>query len=344
MPFTAILGAAGISGLSNIGSALIGSSSANTAAQQAASGGNAALAAGYAGTQSAANALSPYYTGGLTDYDLLQYGLTGTTPTESSNWQQYATQGGTDLSSAIGNLQNYINNFYNNRGGQSGKYGAAYETAVSNLQQLQLLQQQQTAQSQASSAVTSSGIPANYFTKAATTPFSYDVSTDTNLQAAESLANKNIAAQQAATGGYGSGNQASAIATELAGTLEPTYYNQALGTYQQNYINTPQSLYNMLSGQSGSSTASSLANLYSGAGTNAGNTTSSIGNTLASGTTNASNSYLNSLSGLSNTATNAASLGLSYQNSKALADAIKNLGGGGSSNNDLSSFLSYYTG
>jgi hypothetical protein len=321
----------GISAAGSLGSALIGSSSASTAAQEAVAGENASLAAGYSGTQSAASALSPYYIGGLTDYDLLQYGLTGTTPTSSStsaNWQQYATQGGTDMASAIGNLESYINNFYTTRGGQSGKYGAAYETAVGDLQQLQLLQQQQAAQTSASSAVTSSGIPANYFTKAATTPFSYDVSTDTNLAASEKMANSQIAAQQAAGGGFGSGNMASSIATELAGTLEPTYYNQALGTYQQNYINTPQSIYNMLSGQSGSSTASSLASLYSGSGTSSGNTQSSIGQSNASGTSASSAATTNALTGVGNAATSGVNTYANYSNQSQLAALMKQLTGG----------------
>ena len=74
---TGIALAGGAGALGDVGSALIGSNAAGSAAQQAVSGQNAALTNILGGQQSAVSAMSPYYQGGLQDYDLLSYLMTG---------------------------------------------------------------------------------------------------------------------------------------------------------------------------------------------------------------------------------------------------------------------------
>ena len=97
--------------------------------------------------------------------------------------------------------------------------------------------------------------------------FSYNANNDPNLQSAATWANNLIASQNAAAGGYGSGNMASALNQEDVGTLEPQYYNQAFQNYDVNQIQPRQMIYNMLTGNTsgaGGAMAQNVANLDTG--------------------------------------------------------------------------------
>ena len=310
--------AGGLSAAGNIGSALIGSNAAGNAAQQAVAGQNAALMYGIGGQESATSALSPYYTGGLGNYDFLQY-LMGANAPAAATWTD-ANQAQMDA------LQSYINNYGGTRGGQSGKYGAVLANAQSQLAQLQ--QQQQAAQSstQANAQIGASGLSQGYLTNIP--QFNYNPATDTNLIGAGNLASQETAAQQAAGGGFGSGNMASSIATELAGTLEPQYYNMALQSYNTNQVNPRTTLYNELTGNTGGAgqnTASNLANVYTGSAAATSPYAAGAGSAAASGTLGQSNAYTNALAGISNTGMGAANLYSNYLNSQNLANAMKGL-------------------
>ena len=325
MAASAIIGG-GIAAAGSLGSAYMSSQAANSAANTAADAETNALMMQLSGENSALATLSPYYTSGLTNNALLSYLLNGTTPTATtetttpygigtdSNWSSYS------IDEQIAKLQQNIN-------AQSTNTDPGEQSAVTGWKQdLAQLQASKTAAANASSSATSSGLGAGYLTNIPS--FSYDVSTDTNLAASEKMANSQIAAQQAAGGGFGSGNMASSIATELAGTLEPTYYNQALQNYTTNQITPRELIYNMLSGQNGSSTANTIAGIDTGTSTSAANTASSIGQSLASGTSASSAATTNALTGVGNAATSGVNTYANYSNQSQLAALIKQLAGG----------------
>lgn len=299
-------GAAGIGALGNLGSAYIGSQAAGQAAQNAVQGQNNALIALLGGQTSAVGALQPYATQGLENYDFLNY-LLGTGGTGGgAGTVQPLTQ---DQLNQMASLQSYITNYPNTRGGQSGKYAGALASAQSQLQALQQQQQAYQAQQGATTAEQQSGLAPGYFLSAAQTPFTYNALTDPGLANASQFANNQIAAQFAAGGGTNSGNMASAIAQEDAGTLEPTFYNQALQNYQQNYVSNPTQLYNMLTGNvggAGQNAANALSNIYTGTASNAGQNLTGIGNAQAAGTLGANNAITNALTGTGNQATSLA--------------------------------------
>jgi hypothetical protein len=302
----AIVGGGALAG--SLGSALIGSNAANSAAQQAASGNQNALLGIQGGEQAGAAALSPYYTGGLQNYDFLNYLLTGNANPQNA---QALTP---DQQAREGLLQSLIN------------WDAAPPGAQGELATLQQQGQAAQAAQGAQAAATGSGLPANYLTNIPA--FNYDPTKDTNLIGAGNLASQQIAAQQAAGGGFGSGNMASSIAEELAGTLEPQYYQMAANTYNVNQIQPRTMLYNMLTGSTGGagqSAAGSLANVYTGQATNAAPYSAGIGNALASGTMGSANAYTNALTGTSNNAMGAGNLYVNYLNSQNTANALSGL-------------------
>jgi hypothetical protein len=127
------------------------------------------------------------------------------------------------------------------------------------------------------------------------------------------LATDKIAAQKAASGGFGSGNQATALSDYIAGTYEPTLYSQAANTYNTNYQNAYNTYlanlqsqyelpYQMLTGTAGTGLSAAGADAgYSQSGTNAlNNYLTSAAGASASGTTSSTNALtalLNSLGG-----------------------------------------------
>jgi hypothetical protein len=271
---------------------------AGNATDEAVQGQNNALIATYGAQQSAVAAEQPYYNGGLTDYDILQYGITGNSNTGNV---QPLTQ---DQTNQIQQLQDYINNYGSTRGGQSGKYAGALADAESQLSALQSQQQTYQSQQQAQAGITNSGMQAGGLMKMLDTPFSYNVNTDPNLQAAATWANGNIASQNAAAGNYGSGAMASALNQEDVGTLESQYYNQALQNYQTNGPTMASNIVSLLEGNTsgaGGTTANALSNIYTGSALNSTtNALTGIGNSNASGTLGQGNAISNASTGASN--------------------------------------------
>lgn len=319
-----LAGGAGV--LSQIGSALIGSNAAGNATQQALEGQTAGLTAEAGGVQGALAALSPYSIMGLTDADLLQYGLTGALPSAGS-YQNLLSQipsitGGTaptDLNSAISTLQSWISSYpgWAAQHPNAAQGGSSYAAAQSLLTQLQQAQQQGTAATNAQNAINTTGMQPGQIYNMLTTPFNYNPATDPNLANASTFANNEIASQFAAQGGAGSGAQASAIAQELAGTLEPTYYNQAYQNWEANYPGMATNVINALesnTGGAGQQVAGQEGNLLTGYGTQAAGTLTGMGNTLASGTLGQANAYTNALTGIGTQANSLLGMGMNYQN------------------------------
>jgi hypothetical protein len=297
-------GSSALSGGLNALSGIFGSNAASTASQQTASAENAALMNIIGGQQSAASALQPYTTGGQANYNFLSYLLGGNAP--SSTW--------TDADQAqMDQLNSYINNYGSTRGGQSGKYAAVLADAQSQLAQLQQQKNAGTATTQANQEITSSGLPQGYLTNIPT--FSYDVNTDPNIATASKFANNTIAAQNTAAGNYGSGNMASAITQEIAGTLEPTYYNQSYQNYLANVVNPRTTVYNELTGNtggSGQSAASTLAGDYTGSASTGSQYIAGAGNALSSGTLGSTNALTSALTNVGNNVSSAGGQYLNY--------------------------------
>ena len=130
-----------------------------------------------------------------------------------------------------------------------------------------------------------------------------------------------IAAQRAATGGYGSGNQATDISNYIAGTYEPSLYNQALSTYNTNVNSQYTQPYNQLTGISntGLNAATGLANTLNTGITNAGNA-------QASGTMGASNTTTNATTNALNQVNSGVGTYANYLQQQKLVNAIKGLG------------------
>jgi hypothetical protein len=326
--------AGGLGAAGQIANGIIGSNAAGNAAQTAAQGTLGALETGLAGTQAGLNALDPYYGGGLTDYDILQSLMTGQGPSYSTPALQGI--GGVNLpagatpqqvASAISALQQGIAGW---EGGSNvsaqEKYAGTLGEMQSELAQLQQIQQQQNAATQAGTAtnqLAAQGMGPGWLTNIP--QFSYNVNNDPNLQSAATWANNLIASQNAAAGGYGSGNMASALNQEDVGTLEPAYYNQAFQNYDVNQIQPRQMIYNMLTGNTsgaGGAMAQNAANLNTGSAANAGQYLTGIGNDLASGTLGQANAFENSLTGLGTQANSLLGLGMNYQNAQSIAQAI----------------------
>ncbi|MGD0229714.1 MAG: hypothetical protein ABSC19_05050, partial [Syntrophorhabdales bacterium] len=146
----AMLGALLGGGASNVISGLLGSSASSNAATQAAEGQANALSALLSGEQTSQTALSPYYTGGLTDYDTLQYllgtGGTGGTATWTDADQQQMNQ-----------LQASIQGFI---GGSNASAKAKYADVLANYQQQynQLALQKQQYQAQQAAQTAAQGV------------------------------------------------------------------------------------------------------------------------------------------------------------------------------------------
>ncbi len=141
-------------------------------------------------------------------------------------------------------------------------------------------------------------------------------------------------AQNAATGNYGSGTAASALATlgaGLASEYENQYYNQALNTYNANLNSQYTMPYNMLAGVAGTgqTAANSLVSTGSSAASNIGNYGVSSANALASGTTGAANAYTSALNDLTNNIMSGYSSYLSNQNQQDLFNALASQNGYG---------------
>ncbi|MGD0229909.1 MAG: hypothetical protein ABSC19_06050, partial [Syntrophorhabdales bacterium] len=147
------------------------------------------------------------------------------------------------------------------------------------------------------------GLPSGYLTNIPSFNFNLnDSMTSGTGSQMLNLAMQQIQAQQAASGGFGSGNQATALANYIGGTYEPTLYNQAYQTYQTNQIDPRELIYGMLTGNtggSGQSTANTLANLYTGTSSEAlgsANALTSMLTGLGTGATGGmGNMYLNYL-------------------------------------------------
>ncbi len=335
-----LLGAAGISGGSSILSGILGSSGSTQAGLDQSGLQVGGLEALLSGAQTATNALSPYYTGGLENYDILQYLMSGTTPSYSNsamtgvgglNLPANATP--SQIDAQISNLQQQIAGWEggSNVSAQS-KYAGTLADMQNELAQLQQLQQQSQATGAATNAIGSLGLPAGYFTQAEQTPFSYNPSTDPAYTGAMGIASQEIAAQQAQGGGFGSGNMASALQNEAL-TMEPEYQTQALNTYQQNYINTPQQLYNMLTGNTagaGGTTAQNVANIATGSGANVSQQLGGIGNTLAQSQLGSTNALTSALSGVGNTAMTGLNTYSNMSSEANLAAILQQYLGGGS--------------
>jgi len=130
-----------------------------------------------------------------------------------------------------------------------------------------------------------------------------------------------ISAQRAATGGFGSGNQITDVSNYIAGTYEPSLYNQAYSTYNTNVNSQYTQPYNELTGISNTG-----LNAATGAAiaTNSGIT--NAGNAQASGTVGASNASSNGLTGASNAVNSGVGTYMNYLSQQNLANAIKGLG------------------
>jgi hypothetical protein len=157
-----------------------------------------------------------------------------------------------------------------------------------------------TNQTAAAPASTSAAATGNQNSLLNIPAFSYNASTDPNLQNAANWSNNLISAQNAAAGNYGSGNMASALNQEDVGALEPTYYNQALNTYGQNLNSQYTMPYNFLASMAGygQTAANSLANTGQAAVSNIGNYGVSGANALGAGQVGASNAYNSGLNSL----------------------------------------------
>jgi hypothetical protein len=304
MPLTAMLAAAGVSAA---GSAWIGSSSAKDAANQAALSQYGAESMMVGGQQSAVGALEPYAVGGNKLYDMLQYYLTGNMGTQPV----WGAQQQADLDAANAKVS-----AWQSSGSAKAKEAHAGEYAqdVQTLNQLTQQKQQADAYTQAQSSTGSSGLPAGYLSQ----PFNLN----TAMQSGGSgggmvdLSMQEIAAQRAASGGFGSGNQATDIANYISGTFQPEMYAED--------TSSKQNLYNMLTGNTGGagqSVATNEAGIYSGTGT--AQYAAGAGSATAAGTLGQSNAYTNALTGVGNTATGTAGLYLNYQNQQAILNALK---------------------
>ena len=140
-----------------------------------------------------------------------------------------------------------------------------------------------------------------------------------------------ISAQRAATGGYGSGNQITDVSNYIAGTYEPSLYNQALSSYNTNVNSQYTQPYNQLMGVSntGLSAATGIGNILNTGITNAGNA-------QAAGTMGSSNATTNAMTGVSNAANSGAGMYLTYLQNQNLADRIKGLYGNSGGGADYS--------
>lgn len=135
--------------------------------------------------------------------------------------------------------------------------------------------------------------------------------------------------QNAATGNYGSGTAASALANlgaGLAGEYENQYYDQALQTYDQNLNSHYTMPYNMLAALSGTGQQQSQA--MGNLGVNTANAMGNYGvgaaNALASGTVGAANAYTTGLNNLANNIMSGYGAYLNNQNQQALLNALAN--------------------
>jgi hypothetical protein len=313
----------------------VGSNSAANAAQAAMTGESAAMQTAFGGSQSAAATLQPYTQSGLGNYNYLNYLLTGQGADTGGAYSAPATSGvgaiaGTpagatpdQITQQIASLQAYLGGFH---GDLATKYAGAYSQAEQQLTQLQSIQQQQAAAGTTSNAISTGGLPANYLTNIP--QFSYNPNTDTGLQNASTFANGVLASQNAAAGNYGSGNMASSISNYLAGTLEPTYYNQAAQNYNTNQIQPRNMIYGYLTGNvggSGQSANTTLANIQSGAATTAGGYAAQGGQSAAGGIAAQGTALSQGLTGANNGITTAGGQYLNYLNSQNIAQALQGL-------------------
>jgi hypothetical protein len=306
-------GSAGVGALGNIVSGIFGSSASEQAAQEAALGQYNALAGVLSGQQSAVSALSPYYTGGLENYDVLNYLLTGTT----GNAQPLTPAQQAQLTQA----QNWLNAYNANPNPSvKEKYASMYESNLATVQNLTNQQSAYQAQQQAGGAAAGTGLPAGYLS----TPFNLNTAMESGTgNQMLNLATNQIAAQRAATGGYGSGNQATDLSNYIAGTFEPTLYGQYTGNQQQ--------LFNMLTGNTGGAgqnAATNVANVYTGSAATGAPYSAGIGSSQAAGTLGSANAITNALTGTGNQATNLAGMYLTLQGNQGLLNAINGLGAG----------------
>lgn len=317
---------------------------ASNAAQQGAEyqiGGElAGLENMYGGQTNALAALAPYNIGGAANYGMLQSLITGNAPSytaPATTSSVLSTQAGAtpdQIAAAIATLQGDIKGWL---GGSNvsaqGKYAGTLAAMEQQLAQLQQIQQQEQATGQAQTGVntlTAAGYGPGYLSSLP--QFSYNPTSDPNLQGALTLANQGIAAQQLAGGGFGSGNMATALAAE-AETAVPEYEQLAEGEYNMQQLVPREYLTSLLSsntGGTGLATGQDIANLFTGNAANASNLYTGIGGAGAAGTIGASNAWTNALTGIGNTGNSLANLYM-QQNSplyQAMTQYFQNQGGG----------------
>ena len=315
-------GSSALGSLGNVGSAILGSSSAADAAQAAMTGEAAAIQATYGGAQSAYNILSPYTQGGLQNYDYLNYLLTGqggqnyqspALPSVGSIQGLPAGASPAQVQAYMTALQNYIGSFH---GDLATKYAGAYSQAQQALTQAQSVVQQQQASAATQGTIAGSTLPANYLT----TPFNLQTSMQSGTgNQMLTLAEQQIAAQNAATGGYGSGNQATALANYIGGTFEPTLQSQYSGTQNQ--------IYNYLTGNvggSGQAANTGLANLYGQIGQAAAPYMAQGGQTQAGSIASQGTAWNNALTNFTNSAQGAGNQFMNYLTGQNIVSAIQN--------------------
>ena len=122
-----------------------------------------------------------------------------------------------------------------------------------------------------------------------------------------------IGAQRAASGGFGSGNMGTDISDYIAGTYEPSLYNQALQGYNTNINTQYQMPYNMLMGAMNGTSGIAQGSADSSAASIMGN----------------ANAQANQNTGMMNQSNSGAGLFMNYMNSQNLMKMLGNRGGGG---------------
>jgi len=313
-PGNSLLASLGIGTIGQLAGLLTGQSGVQQAEQQTLGSEVAGLGALGGAQTNALAAISPYTQGGLANYDILNYLLSGQTPTAPTvpvglYSQIGAITGGaapTDPTSALNLINTWMAEYPGwQQSHPSHNYSGDLSEAQSIESQLQQYQNQLQAYQGAQQAIGSlpNNLGAGSLLTMLSNPFSYNVATDPNMQNASNFANQQIASQNAAAGNYGSGNMASSIAQEIAGTLEPTYEGQAYQNWQANNPAMAENIINAFEGNvggAGQNAATNVGNIYTGTGTNIANLLSGTGNTLASLTAGGTNLTTNTIGNLSN--------------------------------------------
>ncbi len=331
----ALLISGGMNLVGGLAGGIMGSNASEKASDQQAAALRASIAALGAGQQNAFNTMAPYYEGGTANYDYLNYLLTGVKP-QGPEYNPYQVLPGWYTSAfgtpgtgggSIGEGINALDQFMGRWEGMSAanKYPSHTVDLQSSIAQLKTLQAQEDAAKTANTMISNNpNLPGGYLMNIP--KFAYDPTTDPSFTGAFDVAADEIAAKQAQTGAYGSGNMASALLNESA-LLEPEFENLALTRYGTNEINPRSMIYNMLTGNvggAGQQVAGNLASMYTGTAGNVANQVAQVGNAQAAGTLGSANSYTNMLSNMTGGTNSLMGLYLTNQ----MLDKIKSPGGG----------------